>query len=94
MGQEGTRQSRGDEEAEGDAARECGERGGRAEGAVVGRRDARMGGEDAGRRIPGWPDSGASEIEVVGRGLVELEGTDAKRWSGMGSGSAGSKAGV
>jgi hypothetical protein len=42
----------------------------------------------------GRPGSGASEIEVVGRGLVELEGTDAKRWSGMGSGSAGSKDGV
>jgi hypothetical protein len=42
----------------------------------------------------GRPDSGASEVEVVARGLVELEGTDAKRWSWMGSGSARSKAGV
>jgi len=49
-------------------------------------------GEAGGEAPAGRPDSGASEIEVVGRGLGELEGTDAKRWSGRGS--AGSKAGV
>lgn len=43
----------------------------------MGRRDARMGGEAVGRRIPaGRPDSGASEVEVVGQGLVELEVRD------------------
>ena len=41
-----------------------------------------MGGEGVGRRIPGWPaDSGASEIEVVGQGLVEFE-----VWDGVGLG--------
>ncbi len=68
-----TRQNRGDEEAGGDAARECGERAARAQRVVMGRVDARMGGGDAGRRIPSRPDSAASEVEVVGRGLVELE---------------------
>lgn len=52
MGQEVTRQSRGDEDAGGDAARECGERAARAQRVVIGRRDARMGGEDAGSSIP------------------------------------------
>lgn len=57
-------------------ARECGERAARAQGVVMGRRDARMDGEDAGRRIPSQPagrTGGASEVDVVGQGLVELE---------------------
>lgn len=49
--------------------------------------DARMGGEGAGRRIPGGRDAGASEVEVVGQRLVGLE-------VGDGSGSAGSRTGV
>ena len=48
----------------------------------MGLRDARMGGEGAGRRIPGGRDAGASEVEVVGQRLVGLE-------VGDGSGSAG-----
>ena len=47
----------------------------------MGLRDARMGGEGAGRRIPGGPDAGVSEVEVVGQSLVGLE-------VGDGSGSA------
>jgi hypothetical protein len=52
-------------------------------------------GREAGRESVGWAGlPGDSGVEVVGQGLVELEGTDAKRWSGTGSGSAGSNAGV
>ena len=46
------------------------------------RRDAWMGREAVGRRIPdGRPDSGASEVEGVGQGLVEVE-----IWDGLGLG--------
>jgi hypothetical protein len=40
-----------------------------------------MGGEGAGRRVPGWRGSGASGVEVVGQGLVEVE-----VWDGVGPG--------
>lgn len=53
----------------------------------MGLRDVRAGGEGAGRRIPGGPDAGASEVEVVGQILVGLE-------VGDGLGSAGSTNGV
>jgi len=59
MGQEVTRQSRGDEDAGGDVAREYGERAARAPRVVIGRGDARMGGEDAGSSIPSRPDRGS-----------------------------------
>ena len=40
-----------------------------------------LGGESDGRQ-----DSGDSGVEFIGQGLVEQRGTEAKRWSGTGSG--------
>lgn len=40
----------------------------------MGLSDVRMGGEGAGRRIPGRPDAEASEVEVVGQRRVGLGG--------------------
>ena len=49
------------------------------------------------QRCPGKTAGAArdrSVVELVGQGLVEHEGTDAKRWSVMSSTSVGSKDGV
>lgn len=70
-------------------ARECGERAARAQGVVMGRRDARMDGEDAGRRIPSQP---------AGQGEPQRSTSSGRDWSnsksGTGSGSAKSRVGV
>jgi hypothetical protein len=83
------KQSSGDEETGGGRGRE-----GAARELKEWEWAAEMRGWAGGESPAGRPDAGASEIEVVGQGLVEVEGTDAKRWSGTGSGSTGSKAGV
>ena len=72
-------------------ARECGERAARAQGVVMGRRDARMDGEDAGRRIP-------RASQPAGQGEPQGSTSSGRDWSnsksGTGSGSAKSRVGV